>query len=106
MQIDLTALLKDNGAVLAGMDRGVAAREAFDLDTLDAGADKVEIVAPEDLEAISPSFVQGFLSASYARLGESGLTEKYNFNVDEFLKEDLLAGIQRLKMRRKIAGHG
>ncbi len=104
MQIDLSELVGDDGVVLAGMERGTAARNLFVLDSLDSGADDVVITAPENLEAISPSFVQGFLAGSLRHLGEDGLRSKYRFELNELLLEDIAGGIKRLLMKRKIAG--
>lgn len=104
MQIDLTELVGNDGVVLAGMERGAAARDLFVLDTLDSGSEDVVITAPENLEAISPSFVQGFLAGSLKHLGEDGLKTKYKFELDELLLEDIAGGIKRLLMKRKIAG--
>ena len=104
MQIDLTKLVGRDGAVLAGMERGVAARDLFVLDSLDCGPEDVVISAPDHLEAISPSFVQGFLAGSLKHLGEEGLKNKYKFDLDEHLRKDIDSGVKRLLMKRKIAG--
>ena len=104
MQIDLTDLVGRDGVVLVGMQRGTAARDLFVLDSLDSGTDDVVIVAPDNLEAISPSFVQGFLAASLKHLGEDGLRAKYKFELNELLLGDIAGGIKRLQMKRKIAG--
>lgn len=105
MQIDLQTLVGRNILVLAGMERGVAARGEFGLDRLDVGEDEVVITAPDTLDAIAPSFVQGFLSKSYSALGEDGLKSKYRLNMSEDLLDDILEGIKRLRMKRSIAGH-
>ena len=104
MQIDLIELVGNDGVVLAGMERGAAARDLFVLDTLDSSPEDVVITAPENLEAISPSFVQGFLAGSLKRLGEDGLKTKYKFELNDLLLEDITGGIKRLLMKRKIAG--
>jgi len=104
VQIDLRKLVGNDGVILAGMERGVAARELFTLDSLDSGSDEVVITAPDNLEAISPSFVQGFLAGSLKHLGEDGLKTKYKFDLDKHLCEDFSGGIKRLLMKRKIAG--
>lgn len=105
MKIDLQSLVGKNILVLAGMERGVAARKDFGLDDLDVGDDDVVITAPESLDAIAPSFVQGFLAQSYSKLGEEGLKAKYRFQLSEDLLDDILEGIKRLRMSRSIAGH-
>jgi hypothetical protein len=104
VQIDLTELVGNDGVVLAGMERGVAAREKFTLDDLDGSLDTVVVTAPSTLEAISPSFVQGFLAGSLKSLGEEKLHSKYKFELSELLMEDITEGIRHLLMKRKIAG--
>lgn len=104
MQIDLTKLVGQDGVVLAGMERGVAARQMFTLDELDQTIEGIVVTAPPSLEAISPSFVQGFLAGSLRALGEKRLREKYKFELDELLQDDIAEGIKRLLMKRKIAG--
>lgn len=104
MQIDLSELVGQDGVVLAGMERGAAARTLFTLDDLDSTLDDVVITAPETLEAISTSFVQGFLAGSLKTLGEAQLRKKYRFELNEVLKEDITDGLKRLLMKRKIAG--
>lgn len=104
MQIDLSELVGNDGVVLAGMERGAAARNLFVMDKLDGGTEAVVVSAPDSLEAISPSFVQGFLAGSLKHLGEDGLRSKYRFELNELLMEDIADGIKRLLMKRKIAG--
>lgn len=104
MRIDLIDLVGKDGVVLAGMERGTAAREHYSLDKLDTAADDVVVSAPENLEAISPSFVQGFLAGSLKNLGQDGLNSKYRFELNELLLEDIRDGIKRLVMKRRIAG--
>ncbi|WP_224815178.1 hypothetical protein [Hasllibacter sp. MH4015] len=104
MQIDLSEIVGKGGVVLAGMERGTAARDLFTLDAHDASGEEIVVTAPESLEAISPSFVQGFLAGSLSKLGEGRLREKYRFELNELLQEDISEGIRRLLMKRKIAG--
>ena len=104
MQIDLSKLVGQDGVVLAGMERGAAARTLFTLDKLDSSLDEVVVTPPETLEAISTSFVQGFLAGSLKTLGEAKLREKYKFELNDVLKEDITDGLKRLLMKRKIAG--
>ena len=105
MCVDLGLLSNGKVLVLAGPERGLAAREQYKLDVLDLSDEKIEVIAPDDLEAISPSFVQGFLAKSFQRLGEEGLFQKYQFKLNELLVDDVRDGIERLKMQREIAGH-
>ena len=103
-QINLIDLVGPDGAVLAGTERGTAAREHYSMDELDKGDEEVVVSAPENLEAISPSFVQGFLAGSFRHLGQEGLYSKYRFELSDILLEDIRDGIKRLVMKRRIAG--
>ena len=104
VHISFFDLVGNDGVVLAGMNRGTAAREHFSMDELDCGFDDVVVSAPKNLEAISPSFVQGFLAGSLKKLGQEGLQSKYRFELNDLLSEDIKTGIRRLLMKRRIAG--
>lgn len=79
--VNLDKLTRD-GRVrnLSGKERGQAARAQLDLDTLDAQLDSVEIVVPDYIDTISPSYFQGLFSESISRLsGRTGFLGKYKF---------------------------
>lgn len=102
--IDLRVLTKDEVSSLIGHDRGLAARKLFELDVLDRSAEPVEVTAPPNLEALTPSFVQGLFATSVHRLGEEGFFKHYRFNMHRGLVEDVHVGIERALMKREIAG--
>ena len=96
-EIDLSRLTKKEVTMLTGHPRGLSARDMYELDALDSLPDDVIIVAPENLDTITPSFVQGFLAASLSTLGVDGLRRKYNTsNLPSDLQIDFETGIQRL----------
>lgn len=102
-EIDLTALTKDRVRMLSGHDRGSEARKFFDIDRLEAEDDEIVIVAPDSLDAVTPSFVQGlFAQSKTLPFGRDGFLRKYRFNTSEFVKEDILVGIDRLLMKRSL----
>lgn len=71
----------------------------FGLDVLELEGEPIVITAPGDLEVITTSFVQGFFAASLRALGEEGLMKRYDFSkLPSFLRDDLKAGIDRLKL--------
>lgn len=81
MSIDL-AKLTDNGRVtnLSGKERGVAARRELGVDSMDTASGHVEVIVPEYLDAISPSYFQGLFSESIQRLnGRENFLDKYRF---------------------------
>ena len=96
-EIDLRLLTKGKVTMLTGHIRGLSARTMYDLDALDNNADAVSIVAPDNLDTITPSFVQGFLASSLQTMGVERLREQYDFSrLPSFLQEDFETGIQRL----------
>ncbi len=106
--VDLARLTKNEVSMLTGHERGVQARALFSLDSLDVQDDVVRIVAPTNLDTITPSFVQGFLARSISQLGRDRLFTKYDFStLPAALREDFVTGIERLAMhaRRSAAVH-
>lgn len=102
--IDLLKLTKGEVRSLSGHDRGLAARGLFELDRLDVEAEPVVVQAPTDLDALTPSFVQGLFAASISRLGPEKFYAHYNFDVSQHLKTDIELGVNRVLMKRNIAG--
>lgn len=96
--------LTQSGAVrnLAGKERGRAAREELDLDTLDHADLKVVFQVSSELYAITDSFLMGLLSKSISTLG--GLDkfyEHYDFEADPIVKTQILRGLERAAAVRK-----
>lgn len=102
--INLETLTKGEVRSLSGHDRGLAARELFNLNKLDAGKEEVVVTAPPTLDALTPSFVQGFFAASIHALGREGFFQHYNFDLPKHLMTDVQLGVERVLMRRNIAG--
>lgn len=102
-EINFFDLTRGEVTSLAGHERGVVARRHFGLDELDNVQDAVRVVAPANLEALTPSFVQGLFADSVHRLGEKFFAH-YNFDLSPELVSDIRVGIQRAQMRREIAG--
>jgi hypothetical protein len=69
-KVDLKQLTRGEVAVLLGFDYGKRARDHFRLDELDQDTEPVELVLPEELDTIAPSFVQGFFGKSALRFGD------------------------------------
>lgn len=87
---------------LAGHDRGIAARERFKLDDLDASEELVTVVVPEDIYLLSPSFIQGMFSESMQALGgREGFFKHYDFDASSLVVEQIESGITASMMERK-----
>ncbi len=102
--IDLQTLTRGEVRSLSGHDRGLAAREYFHLDGLDAAPEEVVVIAPSTLDALTPSFVQGLFAASVHALGKEGFFKHYSFRLPKHLMTDVRLGVDRVLMRRTIAG--
>ncbi|MER9357710.1 hypothetical protein NKI61_31355 [Mesorhizobium sp. M0514] len=100
--INLGVLAQD-GRVrnLSGKERGVAAREALSIDKLDRESGVVNVVVPDYLDAISPSYFQGLFSQSIARLhGRERFLEKYHFQASDQIKQWIDIGIRNATSSR------
>lgn len=106
--IDLDRLT-DHGRVhnLSGHDRGVAARAEFGLDRFDEGSEVVEIVVPDHIYAVSPSFVQGLLSASFKRNGfdRAKFFERYSLVATDLIMRQFERGISAILTNRDFSTH-
>jgi hypothetical protein len=59
---------------LSGRLRGLAAREKFDIDSLDQAHGSVEVRIPDYVYSLTPSFFQGLFGESVQALGNDKLT--------------------------------
>lgn len=65
---------------LSGKERGVAARLALSLDSIEDTEVEIEIIVPDFIDTISPSYFQGLFSESIRKFGgKAGFLEKYKF---------------------------
>jgi hypothetical protein len=99
--IDLQVLTKNEVRSLSGHDRGNEARSFFNLDSLDTEETEVTVVAPDELDTITPSFVQGMFGRSVQRLGKEQFFVKYKFALSRYLLSDIESGIDRTQFLRK-----
>jgi hypothetical protein len=78
--------------ILAGRVRGRDARARECLDDADRAMTPVEILIPERLLAVSPSFLLGMLEKSVSALGANGFRQLYSFRGRDAhrIKEDLI----------------
>lgn len=106
--IDLNRLTED-GRIhnLSGHDRGLAAREEFKLDKFDDAGARVDIVVPDHIYAVSPSFVQGLLAASMQRAGldRTVFFSRYQFVASDLIKRQFERGISAILTNRDFSTH-
>lgn len=90
-KVDLTQLTQGKVRNLAGHDRGLSAREHFNLDQLDGDEQAVEIFLPDDFRSVSPSFFEGMFSRSVASLkGIDEFLGHYRFNAPAHIRTKLI----------------
>lgn len=97
-------ILTDHGKVknLSGKERGVAARDELHIDELDTSPDLVEVVVPEYVDTISPSFFQGLFSKSIHSLkGREGFLAKYRFVATAQAQQWIDLGIRNATISRR-----
>ena len=102
--MDFAALTWGEVRSLSGHDRGLSARSFFNLDELDRSSEAVVVRAPTNLDALTPSFLQGLFAASLRRLGEKQFYAHYHFELPSDLMSDIRVGVDRIQMQRQIAG--
>lgn len=100
-EIQLSALTKGEVRTLSGQDRGVEARALFDLDKLDLEVTPVTVRMPKDVEAVTPSFVQGMFSKSIKLFKHrDAFLSHYQFVCAPPLLRQIDDGIRNSLMRR------
>jgi hypothetical protein len=86
----------DGGRVrnLAGKDKGLDVRAAERLDELDAQGGEVEVIVPDFIDAIAPSFFLGLFSRSISRFGSrEAFLNHYRFRCSELIAPQIDDGI-------------
>lgn len=105
--IDLGKLTKGRVRMLTGHPRGLEARSLYDLDNVAAEDWEMEIIAPDDLDTITPSFVQGFLARSIDQVGAEEFVRRLNIGaLPRHLRQDIETGVRRLLLRRGVDSEG
>lgn len=84
---------------LSGKDRGLYAREQFNLDHHDSLQETVTVSIPKNVYAISTSFFCGMFGDSYDVLGREGLLKVYEFDVPDVLWPQIEQGLERCAFR-------
>lgn len=101
-RIDLGELTHGRSILLSGHERGVSARALYNLDSLESDDAVVSIVAPENLDAITTSFVQGMFGDTMQRYGSiDAILSKYDISeLGLALQRDIRIGLSRLSFKR------
>lgn len=98
-KIDLSELTMGEVFNLAGHDRGVAAREKFNLSQLDGQPEEVLVTFPKGFRGLSSSFFQGMFAASVQAMGSvQRFFEHYRFEAPEFLRNRLADYAEQVRL--------
>src|SRR3982751_4439703 len=86
---------------LTGHERGVAARVHYKLADLDRSAEPVEVIVPESVYTLTPSFFQGMFAESVTALGSrDAFLDHYQFKATNLILRQIERGIIGSQMRR------
>lgn len=79
--------------VLSGRDRGEDLRKKLNLEKLEKENEIINIIIPEEVCSLNSSYFLGLFGHSVRLFGENKFLEKYNFQCDELIKENIIDGI-------------
>lgn len=98
--IELEELTKGEVRNLAGHDRGLRAREYFQMDELDHADEAVDVRVPVGFRAVSPSFFQGMFAESVHHFGSANaFFEHYHFDAPVHIRSQLAEYAEQLAGR-------
>jgi hypothetical protein len=92
-RIDLELYRTPGAKVFTGRPRGVDVRQKSKIDQLESENDLIEIVVPNDIASINPSFLEEFFENVVRKLGESEFYRKFkiinegSYKIDTDLNE-------------------
>lgn len=103
--IDLEELTQGKVHNLSGRLRGLAAREKFHLDQIDAESEPVEVRFPDYVYAVTPSFIQGLFARSVERRGgsERAFRRHYTFIAPAVVLEQVERGLSAILTSRDVS---
>lgn len=72
---------------LAGHDRGISARDYFNIEALDKSDERIVVRVPANFRAISPSFFQGMFAESVVEFGDAlKFLDHYRFDAPAHIR--------------------
>lgn len=103
--VNLDVLTQGKVHNLSGHERGLAARQLFELDQLDKLDGPVEILVPDHIYGVSPSFIQGLLSASVKALGSNRdrFFEHYHLIATDLVRRQFDRGLSAILTNRDFS---
>ena len=99
--IDFIKLTDGKVLNLAGHDRGLAARDSFELYRLDKEKEAIAVRFPEGFRQLSSSFFQGMFAESVRQLGSvSAFFEHYRFDAPAHIRTKVADYAEQILNRR------
>ncbi|KOY85059.1 hypothetical protein AD998_01855 [bacterium 336/3] len=96
--INLEEYRTPSAKVFSGRPRGKEVREKSGIDELENKFDKIEIIIPDDIYAINPSFLEEFLLNIVTKLKEDDFYKRIKFTThgEYEIEEDLHEAVSRI----------
>lgn len=84
--------------VFTGRDRGLEVKKASKINDLESQFEEIEIIIPEDIGSINPSFLEEFLFDVVRKLKEEAFFKKFKFTNNGRYKilQDLQEAVDRI----------
>jgi len=99
--IDINRLTDGRVLNLAGHDRGLAARDSFDLARLDKESEAIAVHFPDGFRQLSSSFFQGMFADSVRQSGSvKAFFEHYRFDAPAHIRTKLADYAEQILNRR------
>jgi hypothetical protein len=98
-RIDLNDFRTEGAKVFTGRPRGKKVRIASKIDQVEKEYDEVELIIPDYVRSINPSFFEEFLVNVVSKLGEQKFFEKFKFKNQSKRYEyeaDLYEAVERI----------
>ena len=98
LNIDLATFRTPGAKVFTTRPRGIKVRTLSEIDEKEPHFAKINIIIPEDISSINPSFLEEFFENVVTRLGEIGFYDKFNFvNPGRYkIDTDLREAVERI----------
>lgn len=101
--IDLERLTGD-GKVhnLSGRERGLAARRMYHLDEIEKSDEPVDVIVPEYIYSLTPSFFQGFFGETVRARGydAASFKRRFRFKAPDIVLQQLDRGLAAILTNR------
>lgn len=96
--INLQDFRTEGSRVFTGRDRGIEVRTKSKIDEVEPDFEHIDIVVPDDIGSINPSFLEEFLVNVVTKLRKDGFNRKFTFiNEGRYkIQRDLDEAIDRI----------